>query len=335
MATPDPVPTAAPVADPPPADPAPAAPSALPADPAPADPPATPTAVPTPDESPLGLTGDMAADQRLAKFQTVDALAQSYLQIESSASNSIRVPGPEATPEDREAYLTKLQKHAPELMVKPDKDHMDEFYKTLGRPDKAEQYAMPEMKTPDDEPVDLSDMDGFREVAYNAGLTETQFQQVVTETTKANIANSQASMGEWGKEIQALRAEWGNAYGDRYRAASDIAIRTGAPAEVTDLMRSGYISPDTIRWLYNLSKQFGSEGGQLAIQDGGGQTQTGLSPDEARAQLSEMMNNKQHALWLPHHPDHQVAVLRRLELQKAISPDASTNVNELRAGPGH
>jgi hypothetical protein len=344
MATPDPI---AAGQDPAPApapngsgdpglDPGAALPDGGVADPAPAGASSSP-ALPGPATSPIGLTGELAEDPRLSKFQDVEGLAKSYVELEQASANSIRIPGEAASDEMRQEYLTKLMKHAPELMVKPDKNNpeqMAEFYRTMGRPEDADKYTVPELRTPDGEPVDPAGADALRGIAYEANLTDEQFSKVVQGITDANIELEQQGMQAWSETIVELKKEWGNAYPDKYRRASEVAHQTGAPPEVMELLKTGYVSSDTLRWLDQLGQILGPEGGGLTKQPDGDNPRGGITPGEAQAQLDEMMNNKQHPLWDSHHPDHARAVQRRLELQKAINPEASTDLNDLRSGGG-
>ena len=53
--------------------------------------------------------------------------------------NSVRPPGPDATPEQRKEYIAKVLATAPELMMVGDEDAM---LKALGRPEKIEDYTV-------------------------------------------------------------------------------------------------------------------------------------------------------------------------------------------------
>jgi hypothetical protein len=254
----------------------------------------------------------------VGKFSSQEELARSYQNLQSMAGTSIRIPGEDASDKDRETFISKLSKAAPELMIKPDMkgENVHEVMRSLGMPETADDYKTPKLDgvvIPGEE-----QLASFRQVAHKSGLTNAQFQALVGNLSEIDTKNDTEAHNAFAVSVADLRNEWGNSYGDRYRAAAEIAKKTGAPPEVQDMFTQGTIHTDTIRWMYDLHKAFGSEGSELTLQPAGERINEG--PVEAKAKLAEIMNNKQHAYWKSGHPDNSEAIKRVVELQRQANP---------------
>ena len=57
-----------------------------------------------------------------------------------------------------------------------------------------------------------------------------------------------------------------------------------------------------------------------------------MTPPDAQLALEEILGNRQHPYWNPHMgQSHEAAKTRVLELTKLANPEASTDINDLRA----
>ena len=269
--------------------------------------------------------------EAMGKFDGPEALARGYQNLETATGTSIRIPGEDAGEEDRKAFLAKLTKAAPELMVKPDLegDNKHDVMRTLGMPDSAEGYQLPPAEGVDSKAL-AEEMKPLREMAHEAGLTNDQYTAIAKSMLGANHAQNEAAQQAFAKDVTQLKNDWGDAYGDRYRAASEIAKRTGAPEQINQLFKDGAVNTETIRWMYDLHKAFGSEGSELTTQPGGAHIDDG--PAEAKAKLAEIYNNREHPYWVSSHPDNQEAIKNVVRLQKQADPSLSDDPNLLRGG---
>lgn len=276
------------------------------------------------------LSEALQSSDSLKKFNSIDDLAQSYINLETMNGRSLRIPGPDASEGDRKSFTEKLIKEVPELMYKPDvandPEAKEAYLATLGRPQKPDLYTDPEIEGVT--PGENDDSGDFKELAFELGLTNDQYKGLVEAVLENNLTAQYEVEAEFGKDVQALRNEWGYAYGDRYRAAADIAVKTGAPDEVVDLFKQGNVHPNTIRWMFSLAKQFGGEGAEIIGQQGGSNIDN--APAEAQARISEIMGNKSHAYWDSGHPDNAKAIQEMVRLQKIANPQASSSVDDLR-----
>lgn len=276
-----------------------------------------------------GLPDDLRANPALADFKDVGALAKSFVDTQTYVGNSIRVPGADASDEDRSGFIQKLTDKAPELMIRPDfnnEEQSREFFRTLGMPEEPSGYKVPEI-----EGVDLPEerVQFLQKIAHEAGVTDGQFQKFVSKALEAD-ATSMAAFNATQKEAMvALRNEWGLAYEERISAAKKVATATGAPPELISSIEAEKVGADTYKWLFQVSKQLGAEG--VVVGNQGNPPSTHITPDEASNRINEMMNNREHPYWNASHPDHTAAVKKMVELMQYKHPDASTTVDALRA----
>ncbi len=267
----------------------------------------------------------------VGKFSSPEDLARSYQNLQAITGSSIRIPSQDASAEARQEFLNKLSKAAPELMVKPNMEgeNVHEVMRSLGMPEKPDEYVSPEIEGIE---IREEDTQHFRDLAHQAGLTNAQYQSMIGNMTR-NAALRDAKVNDDFATANAnLRNEWGDAYGDRYRAAADIANKTGAPAGVLAAFKEGTVGTEVISWMYDLHKAFGTEGSELTLQEGGANINQG--PAEAKAKLEEIMNNKEHAYWKAGHPDHQDAMKRVVDLRTQANPKLSKDPSLLRGTRG-
>jgi len=57
-----------------------------------------------------------------------------------------------------------------------------------------------------------------------------------------------------------------------------------------------------------------------------------MTPQEASAQISDMMNNRDHDFWHNERPGHDAAKRRMVELGKYADPSATTDMGAMQAG---
>lgn len=257
-------------------------------------------------------------------------------EMRSHLGQSIRVPTEEAGDEQWSQFYTKLQTKVPGLMPKPnmeDETAMQTLYRQMGQPEKAEEYKIPEIDTQGVE-LQADTAEAFRAVAHKHGLTQKQFEGVVTDFTALNV-NAGLEMRKAAQTDQAsLQTEWGAAYDQNTGLVKSLAIKTNAPESLLKAIEHKQVDASTMKWMHKIATQFGGSEGVNLLNDDGGDQGLVMTPAEAQEKINDMMNNKDHAYWDGSHSQHEQAVKRMLELQKFANPTASTNVNDLRRGAG-
>tara|TARA_Y100000034_G_scaffold123003_1_gene169207 strand:- start:13954 stop:14970 length:1017 start_codon:yes stop_codon:yes gene_type:complete len=283
------------------------------------------------DSSPFsGLESTLVESLAKDGISDVAGLAKQFVDQKAYLGNAIRIPSEEASAEDRQAFYDKLTKAAPNLMPTPDSsdaDAMNALWTRLGRPDESTGYEgveVPEGLQFSDER--LATMQG---IAHKHGLTKDQFKGMVNDVLAADATQQAAMAQETADSRKTLEAEWGATFSDRESQAIAMMERTGAPEILVNMAKEKAIGGETLAWFHKLAESVtGGEGGPQIGQDQGGSGK--MTPAEAQAQISEIMNNRQHPYWDMHHPEHQQAIQKMLKLSAYADPSASTTIDALR-----
>ncbi len=207
---------------------------------------------------------------------------QIVADLENAASwqgNSIRIPGPDATPEAKAEFMAKAVEKIPGLMPKPDGDNYNDVLSQLGKPAEAEGYKYAEG-------VDLGDLgDTLKTQAFEAGLTQAQFSTLVAQQMSASESAQEAAEAAVAATYAELQGEWGQAADDRIRDVEALLSKEDAPAALKAAFEDKDMDAATIKWLYGVAEAAG-EKAQLKEQTDG--RVGALTPDEAREQAQEI-----------------------------------------------
>lgn len=261
-------------------------------------------------------------------IKDVQGLVKNWSDQRSYIGNSIRVPSSEAGAEDWNKFYEKLQKHAPDLIPRPDKDKPETIQAVLaalGRPEKPEEYDIP--NAPEGMPVDGERVEALRKIAHESGLTRDQFKTVMAKMLESESAAYQQQKQVADAELAALKQDWGSAFDERSHRVAKMLELTQAPADVIEMAKNNQLGADVAKWMYNLSVNFKGEGANMAADQGGNRAMT---PEEANAQISEIYANRSHPFWNASHPDHKAALKKMIELGRFADPSASSNADDLR-----
>lgn len=261
--------------------------------------------------APAGFLEQFDADTRAALekvgAQDAGSLAKQFLDAQSYIGSSIRVPSEEAGEEDRRAFYEKIQKHAPDLIPRPDSadaEAMNALWSQLGKPQDANEYSLPEGVSKED----VTDLLGF---AHEANLTNSQVNTLIGKMSEQSTAQQTEAQQRFEQDQQALRQEWGQAYDQNIQTVANLVKQTGAPEAIATAAAKGELDSTVAKWLHGLSSQFKGEGTELSGQQG---QPTSMTPQEATAQLDEIYSNREHPLHMPSHPSHANAIRRVVEL---------------------
>jgi hypothetical protein len=154
----------------------------------------------------------------LKKFTSPEAFAKSYVALErmNGNQNKIAVPGPDATPEERNA-----------------------FYEKLGRPATPKDYGITKPEKLGDKPLpeglwDQTRADGFTKLAHELGLSKEQAAKLAAFDLE-NGAQTFTKLTEMQQQAQAaaekaLKAEFGASYPEKMALAKKGALQAGGEA---------------------------------------------------------------------------------------------------------
>lgn len=269
---------------------------------------------------------DLKGNESLVNIPDVATLAKSFVDTKKMVGNSLHIPTEDANDEQRAAFHSKVLEKVPGLMLKPnleDDEGRSAFFKSLGVPEDPSKYDAVELeggiKFDDDRDM------AIRTVAQKAGLTPTQFKDVVSGLLEHDKEGLTAREEMNMQQMKDLKLEWGMAFDDQKAVAEKVR------ETFLDFIPEGSMDARTMKALNVIGKQLldgGGSVGDLRNESTGGT----LTPADAKAQINEIMNNADHAYWNQHDPGHAAALNKMIELQSAANPEASTELT--RAGFG-
>jgi hypothetical protein len=192
-------------------------------------------------------------------YADVSSLAKAAQEGEKLLGNAVRIPGKDATPEEREAFLNKL-----------------------GRPEKVDGYQFtPPKDMPEGLPYDGDRAKAFAGVAHKLGITQEQAAGL-HDWFMADSVNTFNGMGEVQKtamqqrgvaETEKLVKEWGPLDGDQARAQFEIADKVftqvpGGQDFLQELQAIGLVGPNKEILSAPIAKMLASLGTALYTEDG-------------------------------------------------------------------
>ena len=141
------------------------------------------------------LPVDLKDQKSLTKFKTIGDLGKSYMELERKSSNSIQMPGENATD-----------------------DELSRYYGQLGRPETADRYTLQAPNLPEGMSFDKTLETDFKTQAFTSGLNESQAKKIY-DWLMGKQTESYASLVTARKEALSqaennLKADWGEKYSE-------------------------------------------------------------------------------------------------------------------------
>ena len=233
---------------------------------------------------PTSLPDDLAREPSLRNFDSVDKLAKSYV-------HAVRKMG---VPADQ---LMRVPQNA-------DDPAWNDVYNSMGRPETPDQYTF-------DERYAEANLDDFKNIAHNLGLSQNQAEKILDMYSQANydqMEQAEARHSEMQVEgINALQKEWGKSYNENVELARR-AFTNFASKEALDVMEDSGLGnhPEIVKMfskIGNLLKEDGIMVGEPGIGDS-------LSPAMAQEKIDNNLGDSEfNKIYLDKtHPQHQKAV---------------------------
>ena len=258
-------------------------------------------------------------------IKDLPGLVKVFQDQKSHLGNSIRVPGDDASDADKQAFYTKLQEKVPNLIPKPDKEDKeawDALHVMLGRPGEVGDYKMPEMEN-----LDTTRMEGFRNKAFELGLTQSQFEAIVQSEYDVNTQTNEDSKTAHEADLKALSNDWGLTYDKRLTDIRNFADRTGAPKDLLEMLDNKQIGAEALKWFHTLAKNVSGGGSEVRSQAPGGTDD--VPPAEALARAREIMTKLGDMK--PSDPQYRALHDKRDRFMEMAYPEAAKGIEGLRA----
>jgi len=237
------------------------------------------------------------------------------LDQHSYAGQSIRIPGDDASEEQKGEFRAKLRAKVPSLMEVPSENDdlgYEAALSKLGRPEKADDYALPDSEFS----FSPEQAAHLREVAATAGMTRRQFRNLAKKYAENASHQVAAIETERKANDEALQREWGVAAEEKYAQVLAFAKQNGAPDHFVRALEGRGAKAAEVLWMHKIMGA-GKEGSTVAGQ--GNTVASGnakLTPYEAKMKLDEIYGNPSH----PFHRGDRTAQARVMELVSMENP---------------
>ena len=251
----------------------------------------------------------------------VGKLVESYNHLESKMGSMYALPSEDSSQERWSEFDQRIQSTGRYLRIPNSEDQksLDSFYNTLGRPETPDGYQF-SIKDEVKPYVDNTIVNQYSELAHQVGLTKSQAQALVDFEINRGIGDLQQMEQNKSHAEQQLRQSWGQDYDNRL-AGAKAAVQSYSdkfPDAVNRLMNGPEgNNPVLISMLSELG-QAHRESGHVGTSNA---PQYGMSSDDARDKIREIMDNQSHPYYNASHPGHSEAVTKVKKLYGIAYPE--------------
>lgn len=261
----------------------------------------------------------------------INDLAKNYLDAQSHIGASIRIPGEDASEEDRSAFYQKLVDKAPGLIPTPDLEDpasIEAFMKTLGKPDVHTDYEVPGVEgvQVDDNRIKL-----MQESALEVGMTKKQFSNFLTKMYEADAMAIDVAANSVEEDALSLKKDWGVTHENRMKALEDKLKLSDAPPELVAAVKAQTAGSETVKWLDAMFEKFSGETGEINNQPGDA-SNDGVDVAEAIARATEIRNKLTKGDVAHNSPEYAALLKKLLKYEQMAKPDSSNKISDLQRG---
>lgn len=225
------------------------------------------------------------------KGKGLPEVLKGYAESQKYIGGAIRLPGPDAKPEE-----------------------WDKFYAKLGRPEAPDKY---EAKLPEVHGLGVDEEQLKTSLArlHKAGLTNAQV-QAVFDIYGETVGKAQEILAKSAKEAEAeLREVWGGAFDKNLALAKRTVREMGGESLLGFLESSGLANaPVFLRFLAKVGATLAEDG---SISD---EIEGVDSSEDAMAKINAIRGDKNHPYWNRQHPGHEDAVREMERLHQIAFP---------------
>jgi len=235
--------------------------------------------------------------------ESLEDLAKGYVNAQQMIGSSIRIPGKDAGEADWNKFYDRF-KDIPGL-TRYNPEDLSSLYEAAGKPADVRGYGQEGVS------------EEFLQTALEAGLNRQQVEKLLEFQDAQDIADQKKADDEFNTGLDTLKKEWGLAFdrkiAEGQRAVSFLEKMTPGIADALDSTGAGN-HPAMVRLFQQLGANLSESGNTFAASSA---ASGGLTPYEARQQISEIQNNPQH----PYHSGDESAIEKFLELHRYAHPD--------------
>lgn len=255
----------------------------------------------------------------LKESQDFDSFLKQAVHFQGLQGSSIRIPGENASEEDRAAFYEKLTAHVPGLIPTPDPENeeaMKAYYARVGVPEDRTGYELP---VPEGAQVDESLQNWFLDTASSSKLSKAQAESLYRGFNELSQARDQEFRDSMKAQDAELRKEWGATYDPQIKKIKTLWSNYPEFKELADNAEKGLVPSHVFKGFAKLAEGLMGEGFTM-LGDEGHQNRHVVTPTEAANQVQETI--KKLAKLEPSDPERGPLMKQLIELQKQAMPEA-------------
>lgn len=272
------------------------------------------------EHTPAGWLTDLPEPLRnapfLAKADSPEDAVGKLAHAAKLVGTSIRIPGEDASDDDRSAFYAKLAQveGVAQLPLSDDEEGLSALLTKLGKPNEYTEYTLPEL-----EGFTWDDTAGteLRKYALEAGMTQAQFAKLaggIGEQQKTSEMTAQQAIEDSQRE---LRQDWGDTLETREELIRGWLDKSDAPQDIIELLNERELPLDTMKWLHELANQF--KGDVNPISRDGTNNEPSATPEEARETIPRILGDM--LSMRDSDPRYRDLQKKLLAMQKLANPD--------------
>lgn len=255
--------------------------------------------------------------------------AKQAVDYQAMQGSSIRIPGENATPEDRAVFYEKLTSQVPGLMATPDPENaeaMAAYHAAVGVPAEVAEYELP--APPEGQTVDENLQKWFLETAHARKFSKAQARGFFEDFNAfQQTIQTEAAVTLKAQEV-ALREKWGATYDPQMAKIDTLWSNYPQFAELRENAKKGLVPAHVLEGFAALAEGMMGKGFTM-LSDGHHQQSSAITPDEAKRQAEETLTKLTKLE--PSDPQRPALMNQLLELNKLAMPNADHNA-PARAG---
>lgn len=256
------------------------------------------------------LPEDLRNEPTIAQTKDIVSLAKQLVDAQKMIGGSVRMPGPDAKPEDLKEFISKARQRIPNLAVVPQADapaeEWEAYYKAVGRPDDPTGYELPAYQSMTGDEFDDSEWAAqFQKAAWEAGLSPQQAERLYQLRLEEIKQAEEAFENSKREAIKVLQQEYGDQWEEVVEKGHRVA-KAIADEDFMELMSTALGNhPAVVKFFAKLGDMIDEPG---VFREGTTAAASNISPEEATQRIMEIRNNPDHPYNNPKAAGHQEAV---------------------------
>lgn len=258
--------------------------------------------------------------QLLTESADFDSFVKQAVDYQAMQGSSIRIPGENASEEDRQAFYTKLTAQVPGLVPLPDPENveaMKAYHASVGVPEEATGYELPE--PPEGQNRDESLHAWFLETAHTRKFSKAQAKGFYEDFNQFQVDAQVKLTADLKAQEVALRDKWGATYEPTMKKIDTFWANYPQFAELRENVKKGLVPGHVLEGFAAVAEGMMGKGFTMLSDEDRGAAGA-ITPAEASIQVQETI--KKLAKMEPNDAARGPMMTRLIELQKLAMPGA-------------